>query len=124
MSARGFTLAEALVAIALLAVTATAITTSLLVQTAANSRSENRLAAAKAAEQILETLRMNDPESMPSSGIVGPQLVTVNRRPFEAFISYCANPSLCSARARHISVELRLHGTRIYDVETVFTQLR
>jgi prepilin-type N-terminal cleavage/methylation domain-containing protein len=124
MNERGFTLAEALVSLVILAVTSTAIMTSFMAQTTSNTRSEHRVAAAKAAEQVLESLRMDDPGSMPSSGVVGPQLVTVNERQFEVFVSYCANPNLCDTRARHLLVEMYLNGRRVYDVETVFTQLR
>lgn len=121
---RGFTLVEAIVAVAILTVMIVAVLSGFASQTASNARSERRTAAVSAAEQAIEFLRMEDPATMPDTGVVGPQAIVVNDRQYEVYTRFCVDTTLCKEHVRHITVEVQLDGSKIYDVETVFTQLR
>ncbi len=124
MSERGFSLVETLVAVALLAFLSTGILTAFSSQAASSGRNERRLAATAAAEQVLEFYRMDDPELMPTSGSVGPVVVAANTQEFEVFTLFCTRPTFCTDTARQLVVEVYSGPTKVYDVETVFTQVR
>ena len=121
---RGFTLIESLVALAILSMVVVGVMGSFSVQIVANTASEQRMEATNAAEQVIEFLRLDDPELMPNSGTVGPQLVTLNNRGYEVYTKFCTRAEYCNATARHLLVEVFLDGRRVYDVETIFTQMR
>ena len=124
VNARGFTLLETVVALGILSMVVVGILASFAVQGATNTRSEQRIEASIVAEQVLEFLRLDDPELMPTSGAVGPQLVTLNGRGYEVYTHFCTKAEYCQDTARHLLVEVFLNGRRIYDVETIFTQMR
>jgi prepilin-type N-terminal cleavage/methylation domain-containing protein len=120
---RGVTLVESLVGLLLLGIAAVAILPAFLSQTDSNSRNELRTAAVSAVSQRLEELRREDPAEMPSTGTSAAQSIIVGVWDFEVFTQYCARPILCNATSRHLVVEARLGGRKLYDVETVFTQI-
>lgn len=125
MNARGLTLVETLVAMALIGVVASALMASFVTQLYANSRNETRSAAISAAEMMLEDLRLEDPETMPSTGDSAPMLVTIGDDAFSVVAHYCERADLCaSPTVRHVRVEVLQQGDPVYDVEVVFTQLR
>lgn len=124
MKERGFTLVETLVAMGILSMVVVGVLASFMVQSASNTRSEQRTEAVAVAEQTLEFLRLDDPETMPDSGTTGPQLVNLNGREYEVYTSYCAQSGYCSDTARHLVVQVFLNGREVYDVETIYTQLR
>jgi type II secretory pathway pseudopilin PulG len=114
---------ESLVALLLLGIASVAILPAFLTQTDSNSRNELRTAAVSAVSQRLEELRREDPAAMPSTGTSAAQSIVIGGRDFEVFTQYCARPTLCNATSRHLVVEARLGGRKLYDVETVFTQI-
>jgi type II secretion system protein I len=121
---RGFSLAEALIALGILAVVAVSILPAFMTHVRANSRNELRSSAISAAQERLENLRLQNPEGMPESGSSAPQLVTVDGRQLEVITHYCERSEYCTDdRSRHIRVEVKVHGRTVYDVETVYTQL-
>jgi len=121
---RGFSLTEALIALALLAMVAAAILPAFTTHLRANARNEVRSSAVSAAQQRLESLRLQDPASMPDSGSSAPQRVHVDGRDFDVVTHYCERNEYCDdSRSRHLRVEVRFEGRTIYDVETVYTQL-
>ncbi len=120
---RGLTLIEALVALAILGVAAVAIMPAFLTQVDANRRSEPRAGAVTAAQQVVEQLRLGDPSSLPSSGTSAPESVLVGGLSYDVRTQFCVRPEFCDARSRHVIVEVWLDGRRLYDVETVYTQL-
>ena len=121
---RGFTLGEALIALALVAMVAVAVMPVFVAHMDANTRDEIRTGAVGAAQQRLEALRLEAPASMPESGSTAPQLVDVDGRTYEVVTHYCELDGYCEKnRSRHIRVEVRIHGKTIYDVETVYTEL-
>jgi prepilin-type N-terminal cleavage/methylation domain-containing protein len=118
----GFTLVEALLAIAILSIAAVAALPAFVTQMESNHRNEARGEAVTAAEQVLEGLRLARPDEMPSGGRVGPDWILVGDREFEVFTDYCAKPQYCSTGSRHLRVEVRWQNRKVYDVETVYTK--
>lgn len=124
MKSKGFSLTEALIALALLAMVAAAILPAFMTHVRANDRNELRSSAVSAAQERLESLRLQDPASLPDSGSSAPQRVKVDGRDFDVVTHYCERSEFCGDdRSRHLRVEVRFDGRTIYDVETVYTQL-
>jgi hypothetical protein len=94
-----------------------------MAQLDANHRSEERSGAVRAIEQVMESLRMQDPASLPDTGSSPPQLVVVGGREFEVVTHYCVKPEYCDTSARHLEVEVSHEGRKIYAIETIYTQL-
>jgi len=121
---RGFTLLEVMVAMAIFALVAGAMLPAFLTHLKFNVAAEERNGAMAATRQILEELRLEDPESLPSSGSSGPQDIAAGERSYQVTLYYCRKPLLCSTRSRHLEVEASYRGQILYDVETVFTRLK
>jgi len=122
--ARGMSLIESVVALVIIGVAATSILTAFMTMVHSNTRSGELSHAVSAAEMELEDLRLQDPELLPSTGSSSPRLVVVGDRQYEVVTHYCERAELCQDTTRHIRVEVRLQGESIYDVKTVYTQLR
>jgi type II secretory pathway pseudopilin PulG len=121
---RGATLVEALVALAILGVALTGILPSFITQLQSNTRSEERTSAVVAAQLVMDFHRLEDPEAMPTTGTSAPQLVTIGGLEYEVTTRYCVEPAFCGDESRHLVVEVHRLGRKIFDVETVYTQLR
>ncbi len=120
----GMTLVEVLIALAILALVMMAMLPSFLSYFDANTRNEQRTGAVEAAQHVVETLRRDDPATLPTSGSSSIQVVTVGSRDYEVVTHYCRNASFCTSASRHLVIEVRLGGSEIYSVESVFTQLQ
>lgn len=123
MNQRGTTLVESLVALAVLGMVAVAILPAYMQQASANGRAEIRSGAVVAVQRQLETLRLIDPATLPTSGTSAPQLQTIDGRDFGITTTYCADATYCGTGSRHLLVEAFLDGQKIFDAETVYTQL-
>jgi general secretion pathway protein I len=122
--AAGFTLSEALIALALVAMVAVAVVPVFVMHMDVNTRDEIRSGAVSAAQERLEALRLEPPAAMPPEGSTAPQLVEVDGRRYEVVTHYCEIDEYCEdSRSRHVRVEVLIDGTTIYDVETVYTEL-
>ena len=121
---RGTTLVEALFAIAILGFAVSGIMGGLMTLVDASGNSEDRSMAIPASQQVLEALRLQDPElDMPDSGSDPPQTITVGSQQFQAIVHYCLNQTYCTTTSKHVTVDLYVDGMKVYDVETVFTKL-
>lgn len=123
MSERGFSLAESLVALAILGLLAVSLVPAFLTQVDANARSELRGASIAAAQQVLEELRLADPASLPDEGRTVHRVV-VGPREFDVRVRYCSRTTFCDRASRHLLLEIFHEGRQTYDVETVYTQFR
>ncbi len=127
MKSRGFSLVEALIAMAILGLIAVSVLPAMMTQLRASSRNEIRTAAAGTAQLRMESLRLVDPVSLPTGGAPDTETVTIGRHEYEIKTFYCRNAEYCPPTnpfSRHLTVEVYLAGQRVYDVETVYTQLR
>lgn len=123
-SESGSTLVETVVALFLLGLALTGILPAFSTILQTNTRCENRSNAVAAAQQVLDALRIEDPETLPISGASAPQLLTVGGDEFEVITRFCVVASLCSPTRRQIVVEVQRSGSKVFDVETIFAQLR
>ena len=125
VSEEGTTLIEALIALAILGFGITSVIGAFMVQLNTNSNSEVRSMAILASQRVLESIRLQDPSTLPMFGSTLPaQTVTVGDQQFEAVTIYCLDSTYCTPTSRHITVDLYVDGVRVYDVETVFTKLQ
>jgi type II secretory pathway pseudopilin PulG len=126
VSSRGFSLVEALVALFLLGMTAVAVMPAFLTQADANTRNEQRSDAVGLAQQRLEALRFTDVDLMPTGG-TDASTTTIGSRAYELRTIYCTQAQYCppaSPGSRHLLVEVWLDGAKVYDVATIYTELR
>jgi prepilin-type N-terminal cleavage/methylation domain-containing protein len=124
MGDRGFTLIEAVFALAILGITIAAVLPAFVDFLDANTLSEERSNAVAAAQQVMEELRQFDPGSLPSSGSSAVQTVTIGNHEYEVTAHYCRESTYCTTAGRHIILEVNFGGNTVYTVETVYTQLR
>ncbi len=120
---RGFTLVEAVTAIGILGLVMVGILMSFTTQMHANTRSEARTGAISAAQIRMEDLRRDDPASLPNVGQSAPQVHMVGNLRYEVITLYCSRPTYCDTASRHLIVEVYHQGRKVYEVETVYTQL-
>lgn len=120
---RGFNLIEVLVAMSLIALVCNSLIASFISQSKFNSLSQERTWAAQAAQMTLDDLRSDEVGSMPLSGHEI-RTVAVGGKSYSARIDYCSVASFCTSKTiRHLRVRVTRHGSTLYDVETVYTQL-
>lgn len=124
MSEKGFSLIESLIGLALLAVVLASLLPAFLTLMDANTFSEEHSAALAAGQRAMEKLRLTDPGSLPTSGTSAVQIIVVDGREFEIVTHYCRVPEYCSSSTRHVSVEIRYGGQKVYDVDTVYTRMQ
>jgi type II secretory pathway pseudopilin PulG len=117
-------LIEALLAIVILGIALASVAQAFITQRTMNELNEQRSGAAAAAQQAMESLRRQDPASMPTSGSSSPQTITVDGRDYQVVTSYCVASTYCGAGSRHLRLEVSFAGRDLFDVETVYTQLR
>lgn len=122
-SQAGFNLIEVLVAMALIALVCNSLVASFISQSKFNSLSQERTWAAQAAQMVLDDLRSDDIVTMTALGSEI-RTITVGENQYRAQIEYCSEASFCtSSTIRHLRVRISRHGTTLYDVQTVYTQL-
>ncbi|BDG21592.1 type IV pilus modification PilV family protein [Thermus thermophilus] len=122
--AKGLTLVEVLVALAILALIGPVLA-GFIGYLRINTRAEVRSQAVTLAQERLENLRLVNPQTLPKEGC---QEETRSRgeRTYTVRTCYCENLRLCGAGARHLVIQVFLSGEAapVYQVETVYTQLR
>lgn len=120
---RGFNLIEVLVAMSLIALVCNSLVASFISQSKFNSLSQERTWAAQAAQMVLDDLRSDDVGSMPLSGFET-RTKTVGGKVYQARVDFCSATTFCTSNTiRHLRVRVTRHGSTLYDVETVYTQL-
>jgi type IV pilus modification protein PilV len=124
MNHRGFTLIEVMIAMAILGIGLAAMAPLFLYHLQINNRSELQSGAVAVAQQVLDTLRLQNPLTLPSSGSTTPQNIVMGGRTYQATTTFCAITTYCNAGSRHIQVEVKFRGKTLYTTDTVYTQLR
>ena len=124
MNNKGFTLLEALIALAIMVVVMAALIPTFQNFLDANTVSERRSNALAAAQVMIEALRHKDPGSLPSSGSSSVESVAIGDHEYELVAHFCQSSGYCDADSRHIVVEVSFAGKTIYTIESVFTRLR
>jgi len=124
MNARGFSLIESLIGLALLAIVLASLLPAFLTLMDANTFSEEHSAALAAGQRAMERLRLIDPGSLPTAGSSEVQVIVVDGREFEVLAHYCGVAEYCAGDTRHVRVEIRYGGHEVYDVDTVYTRMQ
>lgn len=122
-NSKGFTLIEVLVALCIFCIVCASTAPAFINHAMANTSSERKTTAINFAQNILDNLRKEDTTNLLSSG--SEEISNkINGKNLIAKVSYCTNKTYCSTASRHILVEVFFEDKKIYDVETVYTQLR
>jgi prepilin-type N-terminal cleavage/methylation domain-containing protein len=125
LSSKGFSILETLVSLAIFSIGTLAVAQAFTSQLAFNNRSELRSGAINAAQQVLDELRVIDPTTLPTSGTSTPQNIVIGGKTYVVTIAYCQATSHCSSSTvRDLKVTVQHKNTTIYNVETVYAQLR
>lgn len=123
--AAGFSLLEVLVSLSLFSVVSAIMATSFTTHQDFNTQSALRTAAAMAAQQVLDTTRVEDPASLPTYGSSAAENVTIGTKTFQVVTTYCPISTYCSsANIRHLRLEVSYNGDLQYEVDTVYTRLQ
>ena len=120
----GFTLLEVLVALVIFAVVMAGMGPAFLGQIRHNHRAERQTEAIGAAEQVLDSYRLMDPGSIPSTGNATPQTISIDGSSYEVRASFCLTSSFCNTTMRHITVSVWFNNEELFQTESVFTQLQ
>lgn len=120
----GFSLMEVLVAMGLFSIAATAAVPAFVGHLKHNTIWERKTGAVSAVTTVLEELRVGSPTDLPLTGDADPTIVEVGGREFEVVLSYCENSSRCAAQAREITARAYYKDELMYEVVTVYAQLR
>jgi type II secretory pathway pseudopilin PulG len=126
MKERGLSLVETLLALALLGGLAMAVMPAFISQMDANTRNQQRTDAIALALERLEELRFTIPSALPTSGSDS-RFASAAGRSYEIRTHYCQETSFCpptQVGVRHLTIEVWLDGREVYDVATVYTELR
>ena len=124
MANKGFSLIEAIIAVAILGILMAGVIPGFMSNLQTNDQNERRSEAVNLAQQTLETLRRTDMSSLPMQGSSSAETAQ-NSRTYTVVTSYCKVASYCAQNsARHLTVEIRYQGKKVYEVETVYTNLR
>ena len=92
-----------------------------------NNEAEIRSGAYNAAQAILDDLRLIDPAFLPTSGSDDPVGINYGNRTYSVVASYCEEPTYCDGGSnplRFISLDVSYQGDVVYEVDTIYTQLR
>lgn len=121
----GFTLLEVMFSLSLFSIILSGLIPAFITQMRFNSASQIRSEGMQAAVEVLDELRMDDPADMPTAGASTTDSVTIGARTFQVTTVYCGDMTYCnSTNNRSIEVSVTYDNEQVYEVETVFTQLR
>lgn len=123
-NSKGFSLMEVLISMSIFSIVAASTVPAFLNQLDHNTQMELRAQAYAAAQQVLDDYRVLEVSTIPDSGSASPVTVNVAGRNFEATTSFCDQAALCSLTTRHLTVAVQYQGEELYEVQTVYTQLR
>lgn len=117
----GFTMVEAIVALALLGIMLTALLPSFVQNIQVNTQSELRTDAVAVAQVEMDRLRAVG--AWPATGTK--RTVTTELATYETELTYAlyCRDGTCFQGARRVQVEVRHNGRRLYQATTVFTSL-
>ncbi len=122
---KGFSMLEVLISMIIFGIVLAGAAPAFIAYLKLNTLSELRSGAAVAGQLKLDELRFEDPTSLPNSGSVGPETITVGDRTYDVTTSYCDEASYCiTNNNRHITIDVEYNGTNQYSIQTVFTKLR
>jgi prepilin-type N-terminal cleavage/methylation domain-containing protein len=120
---QGFTLVEVIVAMTIFVIAITLIVPAFTSFLSVNSSNEQQTQAVRAAQQVLDRVRLQDPTSLPITGSSPVQSVTVGGHPYQVVVVYCYTPAYCGSGSRDLEVEVSDNGKLLFSAETAYTQV-
>ena len=115
-------------ALTIMALLSASVVPTFVGQSRLNTLSEKKTEAVQAAQLVLDDLRVEDISLLPVSGNASPRDVTAGTRTYQVVVSYCGNPDHCppntSDNTRHLAVAVSLNGEVMYEIATVFTNIK
>lgn len=123
---KGFTLIESLAAAGLFLIISTFTASSITQYIRMIHQYEERGEAVMATQRVLDEIRVTDPTTMPTGGQVSYTNVTQGTRTYRIEATYCpSGTTYCTSNnVRHIRGAAYLNGTKLYEVDTLYSQLR
>lgn len=116
----GFSLLEAVVAVAIFGIALAAIVPAFIYYAQTNLASQRKTEAVVVAQRVVDGLRQTDFALWPASGTVS--AADAGGSNFQVALTYCTGSlTLCNDGARHLRVEVSQGGKVYYRVETVYT---
>ncbi len=124
MNNKGLTLVEAMTALVMITLVIVTLMPVLINFQSINRKSELRSGAVDAAEVLLERYRtLEIGGSLPTSPQTNIETVSVGGRNYETTTLFCQTASYCDSETTHIKVEVNYLNEKLYDVETIYTNL-
>lgn len=124
ISEKGFSLLEVLVSVTIFSIAALGIVPTFNSFMGRNSHSHIQASALQAAEQVLDSIRIQSTSTLPTTGNDGGKNISVGGHSFVVTTYYCEQSSLCSGTlTRHLRVQVKYKTQEIFNVQTVFTAL-
>jgi prepilin-type N-terminal cleavage/methylation domain-containing protein len=121
---RGVSLMECLVSMALFLIVTVGIAGGSASFMKQNTTNEQKGGAIAATQQAFDNIRFQDPSTLPMSGTVS-STVAVGGRNYDVRLSYCETSSYCSSLSlRHVTARTYFKNVKLYQVETVYAQLK
>ena len=118
---QGFTLVEVIVTMLIFIIAITLIVPAFTAFLGLNSGNEQQTQAVRAAQQVLDRIRLQDPTSLTTNPAV--QSVTVGGHPYQVAVAYCYTAAYCSSGSKDVEVEVSDNGKLLFSAETVYTQI-
>ncbi|WP_299428100.1 type II secretion system protein [uncultured Meiothermus sp.] len=120
----GFSLIEALVALAILGILLAFVIPSFAGFLQSNSNNEIRNQAIVVAQQQMDFWRQQAKgvtgSTLPTSGNSGTQSIAQGGRTFNVTTRFCPDPAQCSSDKRQFRVEVRMGTRLVYSLEAVY----
>lgn len=122
----GFSLIEVLVSLGIFSVAGVAFASSIMMNQAFNRANMERSEAQRAVEQVIDSLRVEDPTTLPRSGTDTVRRITIGARTYDVYVTYCSIGNYCTSSntVRTIHCEAWLNGVERHAADTVFAQLK
>lgn len=121
---RGYTIIETLVSLCIFGMVSVGIAGGMTSYMRFNTVNEQKSGAIMAAQVVLDDLRMTDPVTLPSTGETS-ESVQVGNRSYLVTTSYCSSSEFCTSNnLRHLRLRVTYRDAELYNVETVYAQLR
>ncbi|WP_407543697.1 type II secretion system protein (plasmid) [Deinococcus radiomollis] len=118
---QGFTLVEVIVAMLIFVIAITLVVPAFTSFLSLNSGNEKQTQAVRAAQQVLDRIRLQDPANLTTNPPA--QTVTVGGYPYQVAVAYCYTAAYCDSGSKDVEVEVSDNGKLLFSAETVYTQI-
>ena len=124
MSAKGYSLLEVLISLAIFSIVFTVMSPAFVSQLKGNRFSQLKMEAIQAANTVIDQKRLIDPALMPVSGDETAITVPVNNKNYSVLVTYCSDSTYCTSNTiRQLRFIVSYNNENVFETETVFTQL-